>query len=362
MEGRKAYIRRFAARPEKGALPGRFCQPPQEYYQCSGTGENFTNLSAINNNTAFRDFKTDPQTGVFNPAEVVKLQYHHLSGPAANGDVLNQANPVDQNARAAFYGVTTPTRAFIDGGFGQTSSNASFGAGDLAPLNTYFSLRSLVTAPVDISVDFLPEPADKLNVKATVQATSSIGDPGQYNVFIAVAEQDVLGQVYVLRKLLPDASGTPLTSLSASDPAQEIIASYDMRHVTKLPSGEYAPFAVIVFVQNLETKEVLQTAIRQDGTASSNIVTGIETSSDQYIKLYPNPSDDRMNIILPSPVKAETPVRIFDTFGKQVYEGPFRIGENVKEVQTKLLSAGVYLIQLSTPQGLVRKKAMVVHE
>jgi hypothetical protein len=324
--------------------------------------ENFTNLSAINNNTAFRDFKTDPQTGVFNPAEVVKIQYHHLSGPAVNGDALNQANPVDQNARAAFYGVTTPTRAFIDGGYGQTSSNATFGADDLTPLNTYFSLRSLVTAPVDISVDFLPEPADKLNVKATVQATSSIGDPGQYNVFIAVAEQEVLGQSYVLRKLLPDASGTPLTSLSASDPAQEIMASYDMRHVTKLPSGEYAPFAVIVFVQNLETKEVLQTAIRQDGTASSNIVTGIETSSDQYIKLYPNPSDDRLNIILPSPVKAETPVRIFDTFGKQVYEGSFRIGENVKEVQTKLLSAGVYLIQLSTPQGLVRKKAMVVHE
>jgi hypothetical protein len=323
--------------------------------------ENFTNLGATANNTNFRNFKADIN-GVFNTAEVVKLQYHHLSGPSAEADALNQANPVDQNARAAFYGVTTTTRAFIDGGYGQTSSNATFGADDETPLDTYFSLRSLVTSPVDLSIEFLPEPSDKLNVKATVQATSTVGSPGQFNVFIAVAEQEVLGQSYVLRKFLPDASGTPLTSLSASDPAQEIIASYDMRHVTKLPSGDYAPFAVIVLVQNLETKEVLQTAIRQDGTASPNIVTGIETPADQYIKLYPNPSDDLVNIILPSPVKVETPIMIFDTFGKQVYDGSFRTGESVKQVDTKSLSAGVYLIQLSTPQGLVRKKAMVVHE
>jgi hypothetical protein len=320
--------------------------------------ENFTTLNAINNNTAFRQFRA--VNGVFNTAELVKLQYHHASGPTT--DELNQANPIDQNARAAFYGVTTPTRAFIDGGFGQTTTNATFDAESSLPLDTYFSLRSLVTAPVDISIDFLTDPSDKLNVKATVQATSTVGNPGEYNVFIAIAEQQVLGQVYVLRKFLPDAAGTSLTSLSPSDPAQEIIASYDMRHVTRLQNGDYAPFAVIVFVQNLETKEILQTAIRQDGTASTNIVTGIEIPSDQYIRLYPNPADDHLTIILPAPVKLETPVKVFDTFGRQVYEGRFRSGEHMKAIETKQLSAGVYLIELSTPEGLVRQKAMVVHE
>jgi hypothetical protein len=150
--------------------------------------------------------------------------------------------------------------------------------------------------------------------------------------------------------------------LSATDPVQEIYATYDMRHVTRLPNGDYAPFAVIVFVQHLETKDVLQTIMRQDGTGSSQIVTGIETSFDNIFRLYPNPADDRLNIILPAPVIDETPVKVFDTFGKQVFDGTMKAGEHMKTIETKSLSGGVYLIQLSTPMGMVRKKAMVIHE
>lgn len=321
--------------------------------------ENFSNLQETDNNTAFKDFRS--VNGVFNPAELVKLQYHHASAQNASPpDAVHRANPVDQNARAAFYGVTSAARAFVDGGFGQTSTNATFTSSTL--LERYFSLRSLVTSPIDIAIDFETEPSDKLNVTATVQATAALGNPGEYNVFIAIAERDTLGQIYVLRKFLPDASGTPLTSLSAFDPAQEINVSYDMRQVSRLQNGDFAPFAVIVFVQNLQTKNVLQTAMRQDGTASAQIVTGVETSADRYIRLYPNPADDIINMILPAPVKAETPVRIFDSFGRQVYAGTFGSGEDRKAVETKLFSAGVYLIQLSTPEGEVRKKAMIVHE
>ncbi len=317
--------------------------------------ENFTSLAQ--DNTAFKTFRTI--NGVFNPEEVVKLQYHHAPAQTnAQPDQLHLDNPVDADARAAFYGVTGPTRAFVDGGFGQATT-ATFGS---PALDLYFSLRSLVTAPVMLTLDFVDDPDDRLNVKATVQATNDLGAPGQYNVFIAVAERSIEGQVYVLRKLLPDAAGIPLTSLSATDPAQEINVSYDMRHVTRLPDGSFAPFAVIVFVQNLQTKDVLQTIMREDGSVSSDLVTGIETPYDQYIRVYPNPADELINIILPAPAAMETPLKMFDTFGRQVYSGTFQSGENVKTLETKTLSAGVYLIQLSTPEGLVQKKAMVVHE
>ena len=320
--------------------------------------ENFTTLNPAQeqNNLAYKNFM-----GVdFNAAEIVKLQYHHT--PAQNSlppDLLNLDNPADQNARAAFYGVTTPVRAFVDGGFGQSSSNSTFQS---PALDLYFSLRSLVTSPVTLAIDFENQPSDKLNVKATVQAIDDLGGTGQYNVFIAIAEQEVLNQHYVLRKFLPDPSGTPLTSLMPTDPAQEITASYDMRHISRLPNGDFAPFAVIVFVQNLQTKDVLQTVMRRDGTASGEIVTAIETPFDNHIRIYPNPADDILNIILPAPVKAETPLKIFDTFGKQVYSGLFKPGEHVKTVETKPFAAGIYLIRLSTPEGEFTKKAMVVHE
>lgn len=331
--------------------------------------ENFTNLQQTQNNANFSAFRT--VNGAFNTEELVKLQYHHTSAQNAAGpDELNQDNPTDPNARAAFYGVSDAVRAFIDGGYGQFSDIATFGTtGIPLPLQTYFSLRSLVTSPVEISVAFEADPAldpaDTLrtfNVKATVQATASLGASGQYNVFIAVAEKEIMGQVYVLRKFLPDASGTPLTSLSATDPAQEIYATYDMRHVTRLPNGDVAPFAVIVFVQHLETKDVLQTIMREDGTGSSSIVTGVETPGESVIRLYPNPADDVLNVILPGPVNEPTPLKLFDTFGKQVFDGEFKTGEHVKTIETKSLSGGMYLIQLSTPRGIVRKKAMIVHD
>ncbi|HEU5147923.1 MAG TPA: hypothetical protein VFT90_14455, partial [Chryseosolibacter sp.] len=135
--------------------------------------ENFTTLNSAQavNNQKYREFRATD--GAFNPAELVKLQYHHASAQnPVDHDVIHQANPTDQNARAAFYGVTNPVRAFIDGGFGQTSTNATFESPDLA---TYFGLRSLVTSPVQLSIDFETQPSDKLNVKATVQAMSDIG-------------------------------------------------------------------------------------------------------------------------------------------------------------------------------------------
>ena len=326
--------------------------------------ENFTTLTAeqAGNNTRFKEFRTIDQNGamVFNPAELVKLQYHHATArTGATHDELHKKNPIDQNARAAFYGVTSPARAFVDGGFGQESPNSTF---ESPKVDTYFSLRSLVTSPVEISVEFETEPADKLNVKALIQATNNIGLPGAYNVFIAVAEKEVMDQAYVLRKFLPDASGIPLTSLSVTDPAQEIRVSYDMRHVTRLADGSFAPFAVIVFVQHLETKDVLQTVMRQDGTTSSQIVTAVETPFDNYLRIYPNPADGMLNVILPSPVKKDTPVRLFDSFGKEVFAALLKAGENTKTLSTKELSAGVYLIELSTPEGIVRKKAMIIHE
>ncbi len=319
--------------------------------------ENFTHEVFTGNNNAFKAFRSDGDFN-FNTAELVKLQYHHASAQGPDPDALHQANPVDQNARAAFYGVANPVRAFVDGGFGQSSTNATF---ESSALETYFSMRSLVTSPVTINADFVAEPADQLNVKVTVQATSDLGNPGQYNVFIAVAERSVEGQVFVLRKFLPNASGIPLTSLSASDPAQEITVSYDMRHVTRNPDGSFAPFAVIAFVQHLETKDVLQTIMRLDGTASPQIVTGIERTDSHYVRLYPNPADDVVNIVLAAPVSHSTPFRIFDSFGREVHADMFETGQHMKTVPTKELSAGVYLMHLSSPDGLIQKKVMVVH-
>lgn len=317
--------------------------------------ENFSNLSSTANNTAYQNFKALAGTTDFNKAELVKLQYHTPLVPA---DQLYNDNPIDQSARAAFYGVTQTNKAYIDGGYDRTAPLQSFNANWL---DTYFSLRSLVAAPLDISVT-LPTtgPADKFNIRTTVTASNAV-PAGKYHVFIAVAEKSVLGQLYVLRKLLPDASGTPLTALAPTNPAQIIDVSYDMRHITRTVSGGFNPIAVIVFIQDLEgNKEVLQTIIHEVPVPPSTVVTGIEDINSSF-HVFPNPSDNQLLIQLPDNVTEGATLRMFDQVGKIVNRAIFEKGEKKKTIDTSTHAGGVYLLQLETSRGILTRKVMVLH-
>lgn len=316
--------------------------------------ENFTNLTSTANNAAYRAFKALPGTYNFNTSELVKLQYHT---PVVPDDELYADNPVDQSARAAFYGVTQPNKAYIDGGYDRTATLQSFNG---TWLDTYFSLRSLVAAPLDIDVQLPSSPSDKFNVRATVTAINNV-PAGRHHVFIAVAEKDVLGQLYVLRKLLPDASGTALTALTPSSAPQVIDASYDMRHVTRNSSGAFNPIVVIVFIQDLEgNKEILQTIVKDVPTPPSTIVTSIESLNSSF-HVYPNPADNEMTIELPDNLTEGANLRIFDQVGKVVNTATFEKGQLRKTINTRAQASGVYLIQVESSKGILTRKVMVLH-
>lgn len=316
--------------------------------------ENFSNLTSTTNNAAYQSFKTFANTTDFNKQELVKLQYHT---PLVPGDVLFEDNPVDQSARAAFYGVTQTNKAYIDGGYDRTATLQSFNGNWL---DNYFSLRSLVAAPLDIAIDLPASPSDKFNIRTTITVNNAV-PTGRYHVFIAVAERDVLGQLYVLRKLLPDASGTLLTALAANA-SQQILVSYDMRQITKNSAGVFSPIAVIVFVQALEgNKEILQTTIREVATPPSTIVTSLESLNGAF-HVYPNPADREMTIELPDNITEASTLRMFDQVGKVVTHMVFEKGERKKTIDTSSHAGGVYLMQIQTGKGILSRKVMVLHE
>jgi hypothetical protein len=311
--------------------------------------ENFTNLTSTNNNTQFKNFRS-ANVGT----DLVKLQYHTS---VAGADQLFNDNAVDQNARAAFYGVTQSMHAFIDGGFDQSAANKTF----TAPwIDNYFTLRTLVSSPLTVAIDYPGTSTDQFDVNVSLKALENI-PLGKYNVFIAIAEQEVMGQAYVLRKMLPSASGTQLTALT-KDAEQIVTVSYDMRNVTRNPDGTFKPIAVIAFVQEIEKKDVLQTTIRLDAAPVSTIVTGIENGSGNAFTVYPNPADQQMTIILPEPSKQRAALQLFDQMGKLVYESRLEKGDSEKTIATNALAGGVYLIQIDSPKGALRKKVMVLHQ
>lgn len=79
---------------------------------------------------------------------------------------------------------------------------------------------------------------------------------------------------------------------------------------------------------------------------------GIETagSDNTSLTIFPNPFDERLSI----QTLTEGKLSLFDPHGKVLLEHQFVAGET--KLDTKLLNAGVYILQLSSDSGTARKK------
>jgi hypothetical protein len=311
--------------------------------------ENFTNIASgtDNNNNAFRTFKPNALN-----SELVRIQYHTSLG---GEDVFHETNPIDNGARAGFYGVTAPSQGFIDG----------YSEGDFDDVpnwtDTEFSLRSLVASPIEITLSSPALPENLFNVQANIKLIDNLPQ-GKYAVFIAIIENVPGTEEYVLRKLLPNASGTELT-IRNNQEEQIINVSYNLRFVE-----DPTQINVVAFVQAIEwanptqRKEILQAKIlnNADLVIPTDLVTGIEDSQNSF-SVYPNPADKQLIVTLPTPATQQTPMIIFDQMGKMVHQVNFEKGEQSKQVNTAELAAGVYLIKVESSQGMLMNKVVITH-
>ncbi|HEY5746284.1 MAG TPA: Ig-like domain-containing protein [Chryseolinea sp.] len=309
--------------------------------------ENFTNVSAEGatvNNTRFNIPQND----------VVKIQYN-VSFPGE--DEINLQNPTDPSARGAFYGIANTSqvvpRVYIDG----TSGGKLTGSDDWFDQSK--SLRSLVTSPLDISISTVPASASQLTVVTQITPNQTLTE-GKLVAHVAIVENPVDGNEFVLRKMLPNASGTVLalpltTGVPITLPA--LTWQVDNTHV------DPANLAVVVFVQNEDTKEVLQASmLEHPADLPTAIVTGTEPSFSQQTSLYPNPADHQLVIHMPQAARKDIPLSVFDTFGHEVLQRTIVTGEQQVLVNTSTFAAGVYLIQFEPSPGVqVRKKVVVTH-
>ncbi|HCM76366.1 MAG TPA: hypothetical protein DIS90_08280 [Cytophagales bacterium] len=312
--------------------------------------ENFTNNTvggAAANNQNFLDFNSSSSA-----SELVKLQYH-IGLPTA--DDINKQNPSDLNARAAFYGLTNNStlvpKGYLDGqSQGNFLSNWVTG---------YFSLRSLVSSPLKIQVNSIPSDPDKFAVEATVEATNDITS-GRISLFIAIIEKTVGTEGFVVRKILPNAAGTELqlpmligNTIKVTPTPWEVSSAVDPQQL-----------AVVAFVQDINTRDVLQATLLANPGNLPTVVTGLDTEMNfaDQISIFPNPVDKELSIQLPFVVKEPTPVRLADQLGKVLFDTHIPVGESSKTLDTQSLVSGIYLLQVETGKGdILYKKVMVVH-
>lgn len=313
--------------------------------------ENFTSKAATNATTNNQNFNSFKQS---NPTELVKLQYH-IDLPDA--DDINRQNSADPNARAAFYGLTNSNsivpRIFLDG----ASENPGNFTGGMGWADSQYNSRSLVTAPVAITVSTVPTDNDKLAVTADIKALNAITS-GKLAVFIVVVEKAVGSEQFVVRKLLPSATGELLTLPMALNQSITIAPTpWEVKNINDINQ-----LAVLAFVQDLETRDILQAAYLPNPGNLPSVTTSLgDLLLADRASIYPNPADDELTIQLPTAAPKRLQLQMVDQVGRVVNEHFISEGERSKTISTRDLAGGIYLLQLGSGNTSTRKKIMIVH-
>jgi hypothetical protein len=286
--------------------------------------------------------------------EVIKLEYHvGLGGP--NEDPIYEKNQTDANARAAYYGVASTPKGFIDA---------------ILP-NVFieeFDEQTLKGALARIDTIFTPAlPANMLNV--VVRFTPLQPLPANTTLHIAVIEKQITAAAalgtngenqfaFVMRKMIPDALGTRYMDPLAEDIQIEETYSWSP------DAFDFDQIAIIAFLQNEITHEIYQSRILEDPTniPDPDLITGREPSLSARVDIYPNPVDKSMSLSLPAKTRETIKLQLTDSFGRAVINDEFQRGEKEKLFETGSLSAGMYILRLETESEIIHKKVMIVHE
>jgi hypothetical protein len=166
---------------------------------------------------------------------------------------------------------------------------------------------------------------------------------------------------FVLRKKLPSAAGTAMKT----SPAAEIPLTFEATYSWPVNYfDDLSELAVIAFIQDETTREVFQAAIlaNPDPSTIPSVVTGVEPAFGSRVSFYPNPANHSLNVVLPEPSQGTIAVRVIDAFGREVVTTAFGKGDQGGVINTGTLAAGVYVVQLQTAKGTLRRKVIVAHD
>lgn len=328
--------------------------------------ENFTNTSTNavrEENDYFRNFPVDASGNPLasDGVELVKVEYH-VGFP--NADPFNEENPADPGARALYYNIASVPQVRLDGYSGTIPG----------PLFTQwgqpeFDKRVLELANAEIDAD-VEITEGMISITGTFRPLADIST--NTILHVAVVEKNVTidanaglgGRIgsgetefkYVLKKMLPSASGTKYTSLAANE---QVSFEYSWTNPKLfMPEND---MAVIIFLQEEGgLRRVYQSYMYDQEILDPGILTGVDP--EKVLGVFPNPADNEFTIELGTPVRQRTPLQLFDQMGKMVKETWFENGENKKTVSTTNYAAGMYLLQMDSPSGVVRKKIMIMHQ
>ena len=260
-----------------------------------------------------------------NASQVHHLAYHP-SFPYSNC-VFYQANTSENNARAAFYNVSSTPKVILNGTL----------VGPAAQLLPASVLNPQLNQTSEIYVQ-VTETANQVSV--TVHTIGNKPE-GNYELYVALAEKTVNYNAPngenvhhdVFRDMLSNIEGDAIT-LAASGAA----TSFTFAKTTNTAWNTDEIYA-IAWVQNTQTKEILNS-----GTKFDAVVSGINEVAAEPISFSPNPTTGKVIATITN----DTPqsVAVYSLTGALVSSTWTISSNNLIEIDLENTEAGIYFIQI----------------
>ncbi len=159
----------------------------------------------------------------------------------------------------------------------------------------------------------------------------------------------------VMRKMLPNASGTTMTAQTSGQ-----VVNTTLNYT--IPAGGGAPIVngelrVVAFIQDNLTKEVFQAAY---AAAPSNIKE--LTTGKNFIAVYPNPFTNNAEVSFTLEQSEFVKMEVYNVTGEVVAssnQGKLNAGRNYIQLDGSNLSSGIYFVSITAGENTYKQKVTI---
>jgi len=328
--------------------------------------ESFANVGNENQlemamNDSIRDF---PRSVV--GTKVVKINYH-MNFP--KNDPFNLDNATDPSSRASYYGITTTPKSRLDGANDPLDrpfiswAYGSYGKRSLQLAQAELTIIPTVnTGDISIMIDVDAKfdlPANTILHVAVLEDLVNINSLSSSQAAMVLSGESDFN--WVLKKLLPTASGTKFGALLANGDSRSF-GPFTYTPNSPLYSAP-GDLRIVAFLQKEDGDHEIYQVSDSTGFADPSVITGLEPIPAELVQVYPNPAHRDMTVQLPAVLSKPANVRLIDQTGRSVLSATMPEGSDRKTINVSDLSGGMYILTIDMGQGmLTRKKVMVVHQ
>lgn len=292
-----------------------------------------------------------------NKSDVISVQYH-TSFPGI--DTFNIHNPSDPGSRVLFYGVGVTPFALLEGG---VESENIYDFSTKKPHSNEVKRLSLKDAGFDLVLK-TTKTGDK--VSGSLDITALKNHTGRTISARILVLEDIVSQVSgekviyrnVVKKILPSAGGTVLSSNWTTGKTESVNFSWDYRNVFNPKNIQ-----VVAFVQDELSREIYQVVTDDTSGIIDGTDVGIKNPEKKWImNLFPNPAREWVYLEFPESEKEEMIAEVRSVNGKVVLTEKILKGVSRLELDIQSLDNGVYFVRVLNKTGvLTTRKFIVMH-